>query len=177
VSVGQRRLQKLAWRIAPPPAPETMYVLLRDLDESRLGPSLRAFDRQWGELEDIQRRTAIPIVVVVLPYRQQVLEHPDWRAPQAYVAKKCASSPLRCLDPLDVFLHAHKRRLFNGASSMHLSPRGHRVLARWLAAEVRDLLAAPQPQPPGIAPELREAQTPVGRRMSQAAVATSALER
>ena len=45
------------------------------------------------DLPDADAKTSIG-AVVVLPYRQQVLQHPKWQAPQQYLQNKCAADLL-----------------------------------------------------------------------------------
>jgi lysophospholipase L1-like esterase len=132
VSVVERRLDRLMAGFHTAPT-NTKDGLLRDFSAGRLQGSIRAFDRQWAELEDLQHQSGIPIVVLILPYRQQIVAHPDWRAPQEYLALKCSGSSLRCLDPWALFEAHRQEGLYSGSSSMHLSPDGHRVIAEWLA--------------------------------------------
>lgn len=138
VTVLERRVQRLWARIVPAPVYYDKESLLRDLS-SPSQTALASFGRQWSELENLQRTIAIPIVVVVLPYQQQVEQHPEWQAPQEYLRDKCAMSPLRCLDAWAMFREHRDRGLYAGSSSMHLSPDGNRLLADWLAESLRGL--------------------------------------
>ena len=133
VSFVERRFDRLARRFGPAaPAEEDVGPLLQNLSSPDLGESVRAFDHQWGELQDLRRRTGIPIVVLILPYRQQIVDHPDWRAPQEFLGRKCADGEVRCLDPWSVLIEHKREPLYNGSSSMHFSPMGHRLIAAWL---------------------------------------------
>jgi hypothetical protein len=142
VSVLRRRLGRIWTRPAPPGPPSNKEDLLRDLSSPALAPQLASFDAEWTELEQLQRALDVPIVVLVLPYRQQLV-HPDWDAPQAYVQRKCATSPLRCLDPSPVLREHRDDALYTPTSSMHFSPRGSHLLGDWLADQLRDITRAP----------------------------------
>ena len=113
--------------------PVSQVSFLRDLDGPEMAQSLATFDLQWAELEQIHRQTGIPVTVLVLPFREQVEGHPEWRAPQEFLADKCASSPIVCLDPSSMLLEHRQQTLYNGVSSLHFNPLGHRLLAEWLA--------------------------------------------
>ena len=133
VSFVERRFDRLAARFGPAaPAENGVGPLLRDLSSSDLRESVSAFDRQWDELENIHRQTGVPIVVLILPYREQIVDHPDWGAPQEYLGRKCADRELRCLDPWSFLIEHRQEPLYNGSSSMHFNPRGHRLIAAWL---------------------------------------------
>ncbi len=134
VAFLQRRLQRLGARFdGSQGGPVSRVSFLRDLDGPEMAQSLATFDLQWAELEQIHRQTGIPVTVLILPFREQVEEHPEWRAPQEFLADKCASSPIVCLDPLSMLLEHRQQTLYNGASSLHFNPLGHRLLADWLA--------------------------------------------
>ena len=74
--------------------------------------------------------------VVVLPFRQQIEAADPNRAWQRFVARRCTGSPLRCIDPLETLREHRDRPLFNGRSSYHFNPEGHRLLAEWLDARL-----------------------------------------
>jgi lysophospholipase L1-like esterase len=149
LSVLDRRLKKLrAPAPSGPPPADTKESLLSDLSSPLLQSELPIFDREWSELEDVQRTTGIPIVVVVLPYRQQIVQHPEWRAPQQYLQQKCSTSPLRCLDPSPMLEEHRSEDLYTPTSSMHFSQGGNQLLAAWLADSLRDLLTRPAERRP-----------------------------
>jgi lysophospholipase L1-like esterase len=142
LSVVRRRLDRLRPRPAPVGPPSDKEDLLRDFAAPDVHAQLASFDSEWAELEDLRRTLDVPIVVVVLPYRQQ-LAHPDWQAPQQYLQRKCATSPLRCLDPSTALRGHRDEALYTPTSSMHFSPRGSRLLADWLADQLRDVTPGP----------------------------------
>ena len=142
LSVLSRRLQKLSTPAASGP-PDNKESLLKDFSPSEIRTQLAGFDREWSDLERVQQTTGVPIAVVVLPFRQQIEQHPDWRAPQEYMRQKCAATQLRCLDPWEMLREHRTEELYTATSSMHFSPGGSRLLADWLAESLRDTLNTP----------------------------------
>jgi lysophospholipase L1-like esterase len=138
-SVANRRIQRLTSRAPVDAPPDTKETLLRDFSWPQAREQLMSFDREWAELEALEREFDVPVVAIVLPFRQQVTDHPDWRAPQNYIREKCAESPIRCLDPEPVLRERRGDALYTPTSSMHFSPGGNRLLAEWLSTQLRDL--------------------------------------
>lgn len=136
----ERRLDRLFADPSPSPQPaDELVPLLRDFPSEERAQARIAFSSQWNTLEELQRSAAIPFVVAILPYRQQIFERPDWKAPQEYVLQLCRDGSLACLDAFDA-IYAHRdQSLFNGTSSMHFTPRGHEIVAEWLSRELEDL--------------------------------------
>jgi hypothetical protein len=140
VSVMSRRLARL--RAPTPTGPlDSKESLLADFSAPELRAPLAAFDSEWKELEQLQQSLGVPIAVIVLPFRQQIVKHPEWQAPQEYLRAKCASTPLKCLDPWMTFREQPTEAIYTPTSSMHFSPDGSRVLANWLADNLREVLA------------------------------------
>jgi hypothetical protein len=142
-----RRLQKLQTPAVTGPL-DSKENLLADFSTPELERQLVSFDREWSELEGLQKETGIPFAVIVLPFRQQIVPHPEWQAPQAYMREKCAATSLHCLDPWAMFREHQGEDLYTPSSSMHFSPGGSRLLADWLADNLRDVLAESEPRPP-----------------------------
>jgi lysophospholipase L1-like esterase len=123
--------------------PRDRSDLLRDLGLPEHRAAIDAFARQWRRLERIAADAGVPVTALVLPFREQLEEHPDWRAPQRFVSGLCAESGVSCLDPWDALWADRGVGLFTPGSSMHFSIEGHRRIARWLLDELD--IAEPSP--------------------------------
>lgn len=129
-----RRLRRIEARFDPPPEATTTLADVRDFDAEMTPEAVAAFDAQWRQLEQAQLRLGVPVYVLICPFRQQV-EGTSGDAFQRFAARRCSGGPLVCLDPLGV-MRAAGGTLFNGASSYHYNPRGHRILGTWLAERI-----------------------------------------
>lgn len=132
----ERRLRRIEARFDPPDEVETAAAMaeVTDFQAQLPAAAVAAFDAQWEELEAMQPQVGVPFYVVVCPYRQQV-EGDAGDAFQRFAVGRCGGGPLVCLDPLEE-LRAAGGKLFNGASSYHYDPRGHRILGEWLARQL-----------------------------------------
>lgn len=136
VAFLERRLRRIAARNDTPDERNSAFVAVDDFATWLPEETVAAFDAQWGQLEALQLETGVPIYVLLCPYREQV-DGVAGDAYQAFVAERCAGSPLRCLDPLAVMrASGSAEELFNGVSTYHYTPRGHRVLGEWLAGHL-----------------------------------------
>lgn len=139
VAFIQRRWTRLASRFGDPEQARSDSAQIQDFDRELDAATVRAFDRQWQELEQVVSTAGVPVLAVIFPFRQQLEEPGTSRALQAFAERRCVDSPVRCLDPMDALEAESVAGLFNGSSSFHFNPRGHAIIADWLVARLQDV--------------------------------------
>ncbi len=128
----ERRWRRLATRFAAPEPEQTSTNVVRDYGVGFDDAARAAFNRQWAELEALQRASDVDVYVLICPFSYQVHQDQTLSALQDLLASRCETSNLRCLDPLELFRQHSDEELYTSGSSYHFSPRGHALLAEWL---------------------------------------------
>lgn len=132
----------------------TKYALFTQLEKSYPGfvgklnsPELvidpRMREKGWSTmkeemqaLSELAREQQIPLAIVIYPYSSQVGLPPERMKPQQDLLAFAAASGIPALEPSAVYLHQPQDMFAD--QFIHLSPYGHRVMAR----AIQDFLAA-----------------------------------
>lgn len=138
VAFVERRWRRLVSRFDVPEPEQSSANVVRDYDETFELAARRAFDRQWADLEALQRASDVDMYVLICPFSYQVHEDQELNALQEFLQSRCEGSELTCLDPLEIFRQHSGEALFTPGSSYHFSRRGHALLADWLYGRLTD---------------------------------------
>ena len=99
---------------------------------------------ELGYMRDIARQVGAPLAVVVVPYGSQLgakyLERDAEYTlkPQRRLSAICESHELPLLDTYGAFFERRAEKIFKDGDPVHLTPLGHRILARTVADFLRE---------------------------------------